>query len=111
MTLRAASRTALGGHLLLLVTVVAWHAWFSPPQALPRVLPIIALGAPLVLVLRGLLRNNPGSHHASCLIALVYFALGVTNIAGGDGAYGWLQTLASTAWFAGSALSLKHLNR
>ena len=110
-TLRIASRLALTAHLFLLTTVTVWNTWIAPPQAYPRIVAIIALGLPLLLILRGMLRNKPDSYHLACILALIYLALGITNIAGGARLYGWLQTFGSVALFAGSALSIKFASR
>ncbi len=108
---RRASWLALTSHLFLIAVVTVWNSWIAPPQAYPRALALLALGLPLLLILRGLLRNKSDSYHAACLLALVYLALGIANIAGGARVYGWLQTLGSAALFAGSALSIKFIAR
>lgn len=109
--LRPASRLALASHLSLLMIVTIWNTWVAPPQAYPRVLAILALGLPLLLILRGLLHNKSDSYHAACLLALIYLTLGISNIAGGTHLYGWLQTIGSIALFTGSALSIKFIVR
>lgn len=102
---------AIVGHLFLLSVITVWNIWVDPSQVVPRILPVIALGVPLLLFLRGLLRRSSKAYQLSCLAAMVYLALGITNIAGGDEWYGGLQLFGSVLWFTGSVLSLKFPNR
>lgn len=99
--------TSLVAYLTLLGTLVTWNAWIDPPDKIPRILPILALGLPLLLVLRGLLHGRRKSCQLSALLALVYFSLGLIDIAGGTILYGWLQTVAATVWFIALLIYLK----
>ena len=98
---------SLLAYLMLLAVLVAWNAWIDPPEKIPRILPILALGLPLLMVLRGLLQKRRRSCQLSTLLALVYFSLGLIDIAGGILLYGWLQTIAATVWFIGLLIYLK----
>ena len=99
--------TALAAYLMLLSVLVAWNAWIDPPEKIPRILPLLALGLPLLAVLRGLLHKRRRSCQLSTLLALVYFSLGLIDIAGGIILYGWLQTVAATVWFVALLIYLK----
>ncbi|MBC6413803.1 MAG: DUF2069 domain-containing protein [Chromatiales bacterium] len=98
---------SLASYLTLLSVLVLWNALIEPPEKIPRVLPILALGLPLLMVLRGLLHARRRSCQLSTLLALVYFSLGLIDIAGGALLYGWLQTIAATLWFVSLLVYLK----
>ena len=104
---RNAPTIALVGHFLLFISIVVWNAWIDPPQTLPRILPIVLLGLPLLIVLPGLLKQKSSALYASSLLALVYFSIGVTNVASDQITYGALQVAGSTLWFCGLVLSKK----
>lgn len=101
------SFAALFGYLALLSVLVVWNAWVEPPENLPRLLPILALGLPLLLVLRGLLRRSRKIYQLAALLAIIYFTLGLTDVAAGDLLYGWIQTIAALIWFIGLLLYLR----
>ena len=107
MIRRLAWSAALLGYFVLLGTVVAWNAWLEPPTRLPRILPLLVFGLPLLAVLRGLLHGRRKTCQLASLLALVYFSLGLTAIAGGDIVHGWLQTTASLVWFLGLIFYLR----
>jgi len=94
-------------YLALLGVLVVWNAWIDPPENIPRILPILALGVPLLLMLRGLLHGRRRSCQLAALLALVYFTLGLIDIAAGITLYGWLQTIAATTWFVALLFYLK----
>ena len=99
--------TSLAAYLMLLSVLIAWNAWIDPPERIPRMIPMLALGLPLLLVLRGLLHGRRKTHQLAALLALVYFSLGLIDIAAGVVLYGWLQTVAATVWFVALLLYLK----
>ena len=98
---------SLAAYLTLLSVLVAWNAWIDPPEKIPRGIPLLALGLPLLLVLRGQLHGRSRSCQIAALLALVYFSLGLIDIAAGVVLYGWLQTIAAAVWFVGLLVYLK----
>ena len=98
---------SLTAYLTLFSMLVAWNVWVDPPEKIPRIIPLLALGLPLLLVLRGQLHKRRRSCQIAALLALVYFSLGLIDIAAGVVLYGWLQTVAATAWFIGLLVYLK----
>ncbi len=99
--------TSLAAYLMLLGVLVAWNAFIDPPDRIPRMIPILALGLPLLAVLRGLLHGRRKTCQLAALLALVYFSLGLIDIAAGVILYGWLQTAAATVWFISLLFYLK----
>ena len=99
--------TSLAAYLMLLSVLVAWNAWIDPPESIPRMIPLLLLGLPLLAVLRGLLHGRSKSCQLAALLALVYFSLGLIDIAAGVILYGWLQTVAATVWFVALLVYLK----
>ena len=72
--------TALGGYYGLLILLLNWYTWYSPPTQVPRALLIIVLLGPLLIPMRGLLHARPYTHAWASFLALPYFALGVDII-------------------------------
>ena len=99
--------TSLIAYLMLLSVLVAWNAWIDPPEKIPRMIPLLLLGIPLLALLRGLLHGRRKSCQLAALLALVYFSLGLIDIAAGVVLYGWLQTIAATVWFVALLVYLK----
>jgi uncharacterized membrane protein len=76
--IRTAYTATLAGHLGLLVLVMAWTIWLSPP-ALP-VAPVLLLWAgPLLLPLRGLLHARRYTFQWTSFLALAYFVHGAVE--------------------------------
>lgn len=102
---RLARGIALGGYFALLSLVLCWFTWLSPPQSIPRVLPLAALSLPLLLPLRGLLHGRRYTHQWVGFLALFYFAIGIDtawNRLGTDRALGGLMIACSLMLFLGS---------
>ena len=101
---------SLAAYLMLLGVLVVWNAWIEPPANIPRLVPLLVLGLPLLAVLRGLLHGRSKTCQLAALLALVYFSLGLVDIAAGVVLYGWLQTIAAALWFGGLMVYLKTSN-
>ena len=97
----------LSAYLMLLSVLVAWNAGIAPPEKKPRIVPLLELGLPLLVILRGQLHGRRRNCQLSALLALIYFSLGLIDIAGGDILYGWLQTIAALVWFVALLVYLK----
>lgn len=65
---------ALVGYFGTFALIVAWYGWLSPPVRLPAHIALLALGAPLLLPLRGLLHGRPYTFAWSLFLALGYLA-------------------------------------
>ena len=101
----------LVGHLGMIALLTAWFAFISPPEVLPRALPILLLVGPLLLPLRGVLNNKRYTHQWVGFLAMVYFAGGIdawANPRPGDTWLGVLLTLLATSLFVGSVMVARY---
>jgi|GEM_PF-663933 len=101
----------LTGHLGLIALLTAWFVFISPPELLPRALPILLLVGPLLLPLRGLLNNRRYTHQWVGFLAMFYFAGGIdawANPRQGDTWLGVMLTLLSAALFVGSSMVARY---
>ncbi len=69
--------TTLVGYFGLLLLLLNWFIWISPPERLPRSLLIILLVLPLLIPLRGILHATRRSHQWMSFLSLFYFMVGV----------------------------------
>ena len=67
----------LTGYFGLLLLLLNWHTWYSPPTLVPRVFVLVVLLVPLLFPLRGLLHAKPYTHQWASYLTLPYFALGI----------------------------------
>ena len=77
MKQRAARVLTLTTYCVLLLLVLAWHAWLFPPVHLPVSLVLLIVTAPLLVPLRGLLQGRVRSHLWMAFLSLPYFVHGV----------------------------------
>jgi len=99
------------GHLGLIALLSAWFTFISPPEVLPRVLPLVLLVGPLLIPLRGTLNGRRYTHQWVGFMASVYFAGGIdawANPRPGDMWLGMLLTLLSLALFVGSVMVARY---
>lgn len=92
------------GYFGLLVLLLNWFTWLSPPVSVPRALPLIVLVVPLLFPLRGLLHARSYTHAWVSLLALPYFAIGI-DVAFNRSDQRWLglvMILCSLLLFTGS---------
>ena len=104
MALKLSRWTALIGYFGLLILLLNWFSWISPPHQVPRALILIVLVVPLMFPLRGLLHGKTYTHAWTSFLSLFYFAIGV-DIAYTVPADRWLaiaMTTFSLLLFAGS---------
>ena len=101
--LRLARWTALCGYFGLLLLLLNWHTWLSPPTDVPRAFLLIALLIPLLFPMRGLLYARAYTHAWTSFLALFYFALGIdiAFTSALDWHLGWAQVLFSMILFTG----------
>ncbi len=107
--LRIARAATLGGYFTLLVLLVLWVAWLSPPEQFPRALALLLFAGPLLFPLRGLLHGRPYTHAWSSFLALAYVAHGATETFGrtGDRMLPALELLAALIFFVGAVLYVR----
>lgn len=67
------------GYSGLLILLLSWFAWLSPPEVLPRSLVILIMTVPLLFPLRGLLYGRPYTFAWTSFLALFYFIHGVSE--------------------------------
>lgn len=110
MTAVGAARWAtLVGYFGLLILLVAWNAWLSPPDTMPVALVLLLLVGPLLLPMRGLLHGRRYTHAWTSFLAMFYFILGV-GTAWADPAermLGILEVLFSTLLYLGTILYVR----
>ena len=95
---------ALAGYFGTFALIVAWYGWLSPPVRLPAYIALLALGAPLLLPLRGLLHGRRYTYAWSLFLALGYFAHALIEgySTPQDRSLAGLELLLVTFWFAGA---------
>jgi uncharacterized membrane protein len=67
----------------LLALCIIWHTVISPPTQLPVALVVLFLTVPLLIFVRGLLRDHRRSFLLISIVSLFYFALGVGTLYSG----------------------------
>ena len=102
--------TALTGYFGLLILLLNWHTWLSPPTLVPRALLLIALLIPLLFPMRGLLHARPYTHAWTSFLSLFYFAIGVDIVYTSevDRTLGALQIVFSVLLFFGCVFYPKY---
>ncbi len=93
----------LAGYFGLLILLLNWFTWYSPPQEIPRSLVLIFVVVPLLTPLRGLLYGKRRTHQWANFLALPYFAMGIDYAFnyGVDAHLGWLVILFSLMFWIG----------
>ena len=94
----------LAGYFGLLLLILNWFTWYSPPLEVPRAFLLIVLLLPLILVLRGLLHARVRAHFWASFLALWYFIIGVDVIFNyaSHQLLGWGMAVLSVCFYAGS---------
>ena len=102
--------TALLGYFGLLILLLNWLTWYSPPVEIPRTIVLAMVVAPLLLPLRGLLHATRRSHQWSTFLALPYFAMGVDYAFNSptESGIGYLIVLFSVLYWTGSTYYSKY---
>lgn len=67
------------GYSGLLLLLLLWFSWLSPPEVLPRSMVLLLMTGPLLFPLRGLLYGRPYTFAWTSFLALFYFIHGVTE--------------------------------
>lgn len=108
---RIARALTLIGYFGLIVLLVNWFIWISPPETLPRGLILILLVGPLLLPLRGLLHARRYTHQWVYFLAMFYFLMGVDvgfNHRSGEAWLGWTTVVFSLMLFVGSVMYARY---
>jgi uncharacterized membrane protein len=105
--------TALGGYFGLLVLLIAWIGWISPPQGLPISIALFFMTVPLLFPLRGLLYGRPYTFAWASFLALFYFIHGVVEAYSTpeDRYLALLEIVFSVAFYTGSMLYARFRGR
>jgi uncharacterized membrane protein len=79
--LRLTHFAALLGYFGLLLLLMVWTIWLTPPHSthLPTSLALVLLVGPLMFPLRGLLHGRAYTHAWASFLALFYLFLGISN--------------------------------
>lgn len=103
---RIAYWVALGGYFGLLLLLVAWLGWISPPQGLPIAIALAFMTIPLLFPLRGLLHGRPYTFAWASFLSLIYFIHGVVEAYStpADRILAVLEILLSIAFYIGCVL-------
>jgi uncharacterized membrane protein len=70
----------LFSYFSLLALCLIWHMVISPPTQLPVAFVLLVLTVPLLIFVRGLLRDNRRSFLFISILSLFYFALGISTL-------------------------------
>jgi uncharacterized membrane protein len=108
--LYAVTLTAYFGLLLLLVL---WNGWLSPPERFPRALAILFLAGPLLFPLRGLLHGRPYTFAWASYLALIYLTFGLVSVVSNPGERGLasVQVVCSLIMYVGAVLYARFRGR
>ena len=110
---RIAYWVALCGYFGLLVLLLAWLGWISPPRTLPVSVALFFMTVPLLFPLRGLLHGRPYTFAWASFLSLIYFIHGVVEAysSPGDRYLALLEILFSLAFYSGSMLYARFRGR
>lgn len=68
---------ALGSYLLLTINIIVWESWGAPSTQTSIYAGLVLKTVPLLLLLRGILRQDIRTYLVASLFALLYLAEGV----------------------------------
>ena len=77
--MRLARLIALTGYFGLILLILVWNIWLSPPKALALPLVLALALAPLLLALAGLLYGRPYTYAWISFLSLLYFTHGTVE--------------------------------
>jgi uncharacterized membrane protein len=103
----------LTGYFGLLILLVVWNGWLSPPESFPRALAILFFAGPLLFPLRGLLNGRPYTYAWTSYLALIYLTFGLVSVVSNP-AERWLastQVACSLALYVGTILYARFRSR
>jgi uncharacterized membrane protein len=104
---------ALVGYFGLLLLLVTWLGWISPPKGLPISIALAFMTIPLLFPLRGLLYGRPYTFAWASFLSLIYFIHGVIEAYSTpeDRYLALLEILLSVAFYTGCVLYARFRGR
>ena len=101
------------GYSGLLLLILLWFGWLSPPEIVPRSVAIAIMAIPLLLPLRGLLYGRPYTFAWTSFLALFYFIHGITEAYSAPEVrlLAMLEILFSTMLYTGAMLYARYRGR
>lgn len=108
--LQYAHTSTLVGYFGLLVLILAWNTWLSPPSVLPVALVLIMFAGPLLLPLRGLLHGKLYTYKWVNFLAMFYFVHGVVEAYSNppERLLAILEVIFSVVFFLGSVFYTRY---
>jgi uncharacterized membrane protein len=96
--------TAVSGYFGLIVLLLAWLGWLSPPATLPISVAMFLMLVPLLFPLRGILHGRPYTFAWASFLAMFYFIHGVVEAYSTptDRWLALLEVVLSIAFYGGS---------
>ena len=106
-------QVALSGYFGLMLLLLAWFGWISPPKALPISLALFFMLVPLLFPLRGILYGRPYTFAWASFLSLIYFIHGVVEAYSSeeDRYLALLEIVLSLAFYSGSMLYARFRGR
>jgi uncharacterized membrane protein len=97
-------RIAVSGYFGLIVLLLAWLTWLSPPQSIPISIALFLMLVPLLFPLRGILYGRPYTFAWASFLALFYLTHGVVEAYSTpeDRWLAILEVLLSITFYSGS---------
>lgn len=104
-------KLTLVGYFGLLLLILNWFTWISPPERVPRALVLCALAVPLLFPLRGIINARRYTHQWVGFLSMLYFIVGVDvwfNHQGVEKLMGMLMVVFSLLLLTGSSLYARY---
>jgi len=104
--LQLAQNLALSGYFSLLMILMLNISWLIPSRHFPTALVLIVIASPLLLPMRGLLKNNTYTYQWASFLALPYFAHGISEMSAYPDFWyaGLMETLTSILMYIGCVM-------
>lgn len=104
---------ALSGYFGLLILLIAWLGWLSPPIGLPISIALAFMTIPLLFPLRGLLYGRPYTFAWASFLSLFYFIHGIVEAYSTpqDRYLAILEIILSIAFYTGCTLYARYRSR
>jgi uncharacterized membrane protein len=101
---RISYHTAVGGYFGLILLLLVWLTWLSPPQTVPISVALFLMLVPLLFPLRGILYGRPYTFAWASFLALFYLTHGVVEAYSTpiDRWLAVLEVIFSIAFYGGS---------
>ncbi len=102
--IRLSYLTAVSAYFGLILLLMAWLIWLSPPTSVPISVALFLMLVPLLFPLRGILYGRPYTFAWASFLALFYFTHGVVEAYSNpdDRWLALLEVVLSVAFYSGS---------